>query len=179
MTSTLNKQDREKVVSRLEGYLDAATAVNGAFREFVMIVNLMDIPDGGIEEAIIEHVAEWEPHSFKLTSLSQGARWTDVERFLRGVLLSEPFGTENIIADRRFNLAWQATDMIMFLSPDHQPKCIYNFEMYEEKAASVVGRVIEYDDDLLLLTHIHWRADAKPLCVADDPVSAVAPLRPV
>jgi len=68
---------------------------------------------------------------------------------------------EDRLGKTRDELAFQATDMVMFLSSSHSPQGILNLVLSEQKAISSVGCVIQYEEDLLLIQRTHWRSDGR------------------
>ena len=154
---------RQANASRLDGYLDALAFVDGRFREFVMSAVLLDLGGRGAEEVVAEHVAGSEHHTFQVVKMTRGERWTEVEQFLRQNLLIKPLGMTDIALEDglekiRDELAFQATDMVMFLSPNHSPQGIVHLVLSEQKAISSVGCAIQYEEDVLFIQRTHWRA---------------------
>lgn len=100
----------------------------------------------------------------KLVELRRGTKWTEVEAYLRGLFLSEPFGEKSLsdlpqLSNRRVELAFQATDLVSSLAEDFQPKGIFHLVMTNEMAVVANGCAIEYDNDVLLLVNVQWRRD--------------------
>ena len=153
---------RQANASRLDGYLDALASIDGRFRDFVMSAVLLDLGGREAEEVVAAHVAGSEFHNFEVVKVTRGARWTEVEHFLRQNLLTEPLGMTNIpredgLGKTRDELAFQATDMVMFLSPNHAPQGIFHFVLSEQKALSSVGCAIQYEEDVLFIQRTHWQ----------------------
>ena len=79
-----------------------------------------------------------------------------VEQFLRLNLLAKPLGMTDIarqdgLEKTRDELAFQAAEMVMFLSPNHSPRGILHMVLSEQKAISSVGCAIQYEEDILLI----------------------------
>jgi len=162
----INSAQRQAEASRLDGYLDALASVDGRFREFVMSAVLLKLGERGAEEVVAEHLAGSEHHNFEIVRLTRGERWTEVEQFLRENLLTRPLGTMGIdqlqgLEETRNELAFQATDMVMFLSPNHSPQGILHLVLSEREAISSVGCAIEFEEDVLLIQRTHWRSAAQ------------------
>jgi hypothetical protein len=124
---------------------------------------LLDLGGRNAEEVVTEHLAGSEHHNFEIAEMTRGERWTEVEQFLRRNLLTKPLGMmdvdrESSLENTRDELAFQATDMVMFLSPNHAPRGILHLRLSEPKAISSVGCVVQYEEDLLLIQRTHWRA---------------------
>ena len=154
---------RQAYASRLDGYLDALASIDGRFREFVMSVVLLDLGGRDAEAVVAEHVTGSEHHNFQVVKMTRGERWTEVEQFLRQNLLTKPLGIEDIAREAglektRGELAFQATDMVMFLSPNHSPQGILHLVLSEQNAVSSVGCAIQYEQDVLLIQRTHWRS---------------------
>ena len=153
-----SNNDRTQLVARLDGYLDAIASTNGLFRDYVMGAALLDTQEQGIEAAVQAYLSNYY-HPTALVAMHQGAKWTEVERYLFDIMLSEPFGLKELnksaVSRTRHELAFQATDMIMFLAENHKPKGIYHLVMAQENAESATGCVIAYEQDCLLVTHVH------------------------
>lgn len=155
--------ERQEITARLDGYLDALASVDGRFREYVMGALLLDLAGRSAEAVLAEHFMPNEHHCFEIASMTRGERWTEVEGFLRrNVLVTPAFfaggACDGDLAKSRSELAFQATDMVMLLSPDHRPQAIYHLVLAESKALSSVGCAVEYEADLLLITRTHWRS---------------------
>lgn len=155
---------RQYLVGRLAGYLDAVASVDGKFREYVASAALLEVGSDGIESVVRASLAGWY-RQLTLVEFRQGDRWTEVEPFLKSLFLTQPFGETSIgqlpeLLKRRSELAFQASDLIMFLARDYQPKGIVHLTMTNELAVAATGCVIEYEHDILLLVHVQWRSDA-------------------
>ena len=155
--------DRQAEASRLDGYLDALASTDGRFREFVMSAVLLDLSGRNAEEVVAEHLTGSEHHNFEIAEITRGERWTEVEQLLRRNLLTKPLGMEDVdressLERTRDELVFQATDMVMFLSPNHAPRGILHLRPGEPKAISSVGCVIQYEEDLRLIQRTHWRS---------------------
>lgn len=77
--------------------------------------------------------------------------------------MTKPLGITDIAREdglerTRDELAFQATDMVMFLSPHHSPQGIIHLVLSEQKAISCVGCAIQYEEDVLLIQRTHWRS---------------------
>lgn len=154
--------ERQEIAARLDGYLDALASVDGRFREYVMGALLLGLAGRSAEGALAEHFGSGEHHRFEIASVTRGDSWTEVEQFLRRNVLEAPVYRADEAGDAdleqtRGELAFQASDMVMFLSPEHRPQGIYHLVLTESKALSSVGCAIEYETDLLLITRTHWR----------------------
>jgi len=161
-----NSTLRQAEASRLDGYLDALASIDGRFRQFVMSAVLLELGERDAEEVVAEHFTGSEHHNFEVVKMTRGERWTEVEQFLRQNLLTKPLGMTDIVQDdglvkTRDELAFQATDMVMFLSSNHSPQGILHLVLSEQKAISSVGCVIQYEEDLLLIQRTHWRSDGQ------------------
>ena len=156
--------DRQLLVARLAGYLDAVASSNGRFHEYVASVVLLNVEPEGIEATVRGNLAKWH-RKLELIAIRRGESWTEVEPFLRSVILTEPFGDASLghlpqLAERRSRLAFQASDLIMLLAADQQPKGILHLAMTHELAVAAAGCAIEYEQDILFLVHVQWRSDA-------------------
>jgi len=154
--------ERKEIAARLDGYLDALASVDGRFREYVMGAQLLDVTGRSVEVVLAEHFRSNVHHSFEIASMTRGERWTEVEGFIRRNALVAPVfqaseACDGDLAKTRYELAFQASDMVMFLSPDHRPQAIHHLVLTERKALSSVGCAVEYETDLLLITRTHWR----------------------
>ena len=159
-------EERRAQVSRLDGYLEALASIDGSFRDYVMGAVLLELREREVEAVVAEHLSRSEFHSFRVLSVSKGNSWVEVEQFLRGNLLKEPFGTAevaplSVIEKVRDELAFQASDMVMFLSATHTPLGIYHLTVAEAKAISVTGCAVLYENDLLLIVRTHWRSKGR------------------
>ncbi|WP_255991982.1 hypothetical protein [Chitinolyticbacter albus] len=159
----LTKEERLQLVARLDGYLDAAASVNGEFRDFVASAQLIPKNGYNVTQMLQHFVASWEPaHACKIVSLSDAHKWTAIESFLEQALLTCPFNEPSMarslhVQERRFELAFQASDMVMFLSPNHKPTACYRAELVSKLVHTAQICVVEYESDYLVLTNIHWR----------------------
>lgn len=154
--------ERQEAAARLDGYLDALASVDGGFREYVMSAVLLDLAGRNTDAVLAEHFESSEHHSFEIASMTRGESWTEVEGFLRRNLLTAPVfrGSDacgSNLETTRDELAFQASDMVMFLSPGHRPLGIHHLVLTESKALTSVGCAVEYESDLLLVTRTHWR----------------------
>lgn len=125
---------------------------------------LLEVDEQGIEFVVRDSLSKW-PRQLALVEFRRGKKWTEVEPFLRDVFLTEPFGDASIgklkeVSKRKIELAFQATDLVMFLARDFQPKKIYHLTMTHELAVTAAGCVIEYDHDVLLIVHVKWHYNA-------------------
>ena len=147
--------ERQEIAARLDGYLDALASVDGRFREHVMGAQLLDLAGRSPESVLADHFRSNEHHSFAIASMTRGESWTEVEAFLRQNVLRAPvFGVDDAdgrdLEKTRFELAFQASDMVMFLSPSQSPRGIHHLVLTESKALSCVGCAVEYESDLTL-----------------------------
>lgn len=153
------------MVARLDGYLEAATAVNGTHnghQDFVMSAGLLELHGLGAEEVLTRHLGD---NGYRQITVSPKTKWTEVERYLNDSLLSSPFGMTDLselkpVGQARSGLAWQAADKAMFLAPQQQPLGAYRLTMTRERAISVTGCAVLYEHDLLLLVQVHWQREA-------------------
>ncbi len=135
--------------------------MDGAFRDVRMSAQLVGLDGVSPEAAITKHLAGWARPT-QLATFSTGRSWVEAERLLKKLFLNEPFGQASLAANTtvvatKFELAFQATDMIMFLAKDHEPKSIYHFTMANAHLISGTGCAIQYDSDLLVINHVRWR----------------------
>ncbi len=154
--------ERQEIAARLDGYLDALASVDGRFREYVMGALLLDLAGRSVASALAGHFGSSEHHRFAITSMIRGESWTEIEDFLRQNVLSAPAfrADDRASADlekTRGELAFQASDMVMFLSPEQSPRGIHHLVLTEDTALSSVGCAVEYENDLLLIQRTHWR----------------------
>ena len=154
--------ERQEIAARLDGYLDALASVDGRFREYVMGALLLDLAGRSAESVLTDHFRSSEHHSFAIESMTRGESWTEVEEFLRRNMLSAPiFGANDLagsdLEKTRSELAFQASDMVMFLSPGQSPRGIHHLVLTDDKALSSVGCAVEYEGDVLLIQRTHWR----------------------
>ena len=153
-----HQRERDYMVSYLDGYLSAAADVNGAVQEFSMGATLIPLNAANIEAALTRYA---ENLGWRLTSVTKGARWTEIETWLQTRLLSVPFGANDpqigeSVGDAKRYLAWKATDVAMFLSPEHNPGEIHYLSMERGDAVMMEGCCISYDNDLLVITSVHF-----------------------
>jgi hypothetical protein len=85
--------------------------------------------------------------------MTRGESWTEVEAFLRQNVLKAPiFGVDDAggrdLEKIRFELAFQASDMVMFLSPSQSPRGIHHLVLTESKALSSVGCAVGYPPEV-------------------------------
>ena len=161
----LTPEDRQYLLARLAGFLHAAAAIDGTFRDCAITVDLVARHGRNVPAIAADWLAESEARRFRLNGVSEPQRWSAVEGFLRDLLLAEPFGIprgqqpEEVAAARR-ELAWQAADLVMFLSPDHDPGDFHLLEVEEDKASSIAACAVCYEEDVLFIRHIRWRREA-------------------
>lgn len=173
------QNERQLLVARICGYLDAIASVNGQFREYVANATLLEIDADGIEKTVRSSLNS-RSLGLNLIEFKKGKNWTEAEPFLQKILLSEPFGEKYIghlpqLPERRFELAFQLTDLIMFLAKDQEPKGIFHLVMENDMAIYASGCAVEYENDILLIVHIHWRIEPNPAVEKDAPPKSVAP----
>lgn len=160
--------NRAYLAARLDGYLDAVASIDGAFRDVRMSAALIDLEGMIPEVAVANQLAKWARPA-QLLSFSSGHDWIEAERLLNRLFLFQPFGKESLgdcesVIATRFELAFQATDMIMFLAADHAPRGLCHYTMTNEHMISGVGCAIRYEGDLLVINHVRWRRpDAQQL----------------
>jgi hypothetical protein len=123
---TAHYLDLQLRVARLQGYLDAVAAMDGQYGEHSIAVTLLerDEDDWQVASLLSKNLRGWEGWHWAIDKVEPLARWSLIEReFFPHIMLSCPFDEDGLaaaprVASRRYELAWQATDQLMFVLGD-------------------------------------------------------------
>lgn len=156
------KQERHRIVSELNGYLDTISAIDGRYRQHRMSARLIRKRGCSAEQALRQDLDLIDSES-RILGVSAPARWTDVESYFRREFLQTPLAKpaedfDSALPDARNVLAFRTSDLVMFLARDMNPGNLWHVELSHPNASSLSGCLIDYHRDALWITS--WRRDS-------------------
>ena len=156
------KQERRRIVSELNGYLDAISAIDGRYHQHKMGARLIRKRGRNAEQALQQDLDLIHSED-RIITVSAPARWTDVEFYLRHAFLQTPLAKpweefDSALTDARRVLAFRTSDLVMFLARDMRPGNLWHVELSHPDASSFSGCLIDYPRDALWITS--WRRDS-------------------
>lgn len=182
-----------EIVARLDGYLDAVASVNGRFREYVMSATLLTAATDGrdIQTQITDELATWasdeHPDRISISAWEVVPNWVRIERaFFNPLFITYPFGQavggELLEVGRtRFELAWQATEMLGWLSlpgADRAEFAAYRAQLAHPRALDAQAFVMHADQHLVLIFYVHWRTESLNPTAALSSAPEISPENP-
>lgn len=151
------KQERLRILSGLDGHLDAIASMNGRYRDHMMNAQLIQKRGLTAEQALRRALSE---SGTRVVSISGPNHWTGIEYYFRREFLSKPFDTtpeafDKTLSDTRHVLAFRCTDLVSFLAKDFEPGALFHVELGDPGIVRYTGCLIEYERDAVWITSRH------------------------
>lgn len=159
LSQDIINNERRNLAFKLNGFLDALAMLDdSSLGHFTMSATLIQLGNSSVEQVILQHLVNMklQPSSFQ-----KGSRWTEVEAFFKEVLLSSPFGKENLTTEdavkaTKRRVAFKAADLVMFLDPNQNPRGIYYLNISNSTTVIAKACAVLYESDVLLISHYRW-----------------------
>jgi len=124
------KDDSDLMIARLDGFLEALAAIDGATRERVFSAFTMDVDQDDIASSLKQFFGD--DAFLGVSTINQIIEWDSyLERELAQITLNDLIGKgagvgSSQLDERKRDVAFRIMDMISFASEQQQPKCLFD-----------------------------------------------------